>query len=468
MAIFLKRWVPALSMATLLTGGLMASGAKAQDAVGEWNGLLNVGAAELRIGVTIEAGPGGALTGKLASPDQGAMQIPLQDIRMDQGRLTFAVPSIRGRYEGQWDASQGVWNGSWTQGGALPLTLAKGPAPTRARPQVPAKPYPYREEEVRISSARGVSLAGTLTLPLGKGPFPAAVLISGSGPQDRDEQLLGHRPFLVLADHLTRQGIAVLRYDDRGFGRSTGRFSEATSSDFAVDAGAAVAFLRARKDIVAANVGLIGHSEGGAIGPMVAAKDPRIGFVVLLAGPGVRSRDLMMAQRRAVGRVMGLAGPGVERNDRAVACIDAVLAETPDWEAAKVEAARLLGEAAAEAGVAPETLMARSTMLFTPWYREFIAYDPRPNLETLRMPVLAVNGANDVQVVASQNLPAVREALRANPDVTVIELPGLNHLFQTSATGDPREYGRIEETFAPAALKVIGDWVVAKTGAGPR
>lgn len=466
MATVLKRWILALSIAAVAMGVLLAQAAQAQEAVGDWNGVLNVGGVELRIGVTIEAAPGGVLTGRLASPDQGAMQIPLQDIRMDQGKLSFAAPAVRGRYEGHWDASLSVWNGNWTQAGPLPLTLAKGSVPTRARPQLPAKPYPYREEEVSFSSAPGVTLAGALTLPPGKGPFPAAVLITGSGPQDRDEQLLGHRPFLVLADHLTRRGIAVLRYDDRGFAKSTGRFMEATSSDFAVDAGAAVALLRARKDIDGAKVGLIGHSEGGMIGPMVAAKDPRIGFVVLMAGPGVRSRDLMNAQRRAVARVWGLSGDAVERDDLAVARIDAVLAENPDWEAAKVEAARLLGEASAAAGVAPEVLMARSTMLFTPWYREFIAYDPRPNLEKLRMPVLAVNGANDVQVVASQNLPAIREALKANPDATIVELPGLNHLFQTSATGDTREYGRIEETFAPAALKTIGDWVVAKTGAG--
>jgi len=466
MGAVLRRWILALSIAVLAMGVLLAQAAKAQEPVGDWNGVLRTGGVELRIGVMIEAGPGGALAGKLASPDQGATQIPLQDIKVDQGKLSFAAPSVRGRYEGQWDVAQGAWAGSWTQGAPLPLTLAKGPVPTRVRLQVPARPYPYREEEVSFSSAPGVTLAGTLTLPPGKGPLPAAVLITGSGPQDRDEHLLGHRPFLVLADHLTRQGIAVLRYDDRGFGKSTGRFIEATSSDFAVDAAAAVALLRARKDIDAAKVGLIGHSEGGIVGPMVAAKDPRIGFVVLMAGPGVRSRDLMMAQRRAVARVWGLSGAAVERDDQAVARIDAVLAENPDWEAAKVEAARLLGEASAAAGVAPEVLMARSTLLFTPWYREFIAYDPRPNLEALRMPVLAVTGGADVQVVASQNLPAIREALKANPDATVVELPGLNHLFQTSATGDTREYGRIEETFAPAALKLIGEWVVAKTGAG--
>ena len=446
---------------------LLGSPASAQEAVGDWNGLLQVGGVELRIGVKIEPGEGDALKGSLSSPDQGPGDIPISDARMDQGKLSFAVPMIRGRYEGQWDPAQGGWNGRWIQGGPIPLTLAKGPVPSRARPQMPAKPYPYREEEVAFESAPGVKLAGTLTLPKGKGPFPAAILISGSGPQDRDEQLLGHRPFLVLADDLTRRGVAVLRYDDRGFAKSTGRFLDATSSDFAVDAAAAVAFLRARNDIDPHKVGLIGHSEGGMVAPMAAAKDPRIGFVVLLAAPGVPSREVMNAQRLAVGQVYGVTAEAAARDNAAVARIDTVLATNPDWEAAKVEAARILGEASAAAGVKPEVLMARSTMLFTPWYREFIAYDPRPNLAKLRMPVLAVTGANDLQVVAGQNLPAIREALKANKDATVVEAPGLNHLFQTSATGDPREYGRIEETFAPAALKAVGDWVVARTGPRP-
>jgi len=460
------RWILALSVSMLLMGALLATAARAQEAVGEWNGLLSVGGIELRIGVQIQEA-GGALKGTLTSPDQGGGAIPIGDVRMDQGKLTFAVPAIRGRYEGQWDALQGVWNGQWIQGGPLPLTLAKGPVPTRARPQHPAKPYPYREEEVSFGSAPGVTLAGALTLPQGKGPFPAAVLITGSGPQDRDEHLLGHRPFLVLADDLTRRGVAVLRYDDRGFAKSTGRFQDATSTDFAVDAAAAVAFLRGRKDIDGRRIGLIGHSEGGMVAPMTALKDGKAAFVVLLAAPGVPSREVMTAQRLAVGKVYGVTPEAAARDNAAVSRIDTVLAETNDWEAAKVEAARLLGEASTAAGVKPEVLMARSTMLFTPWYREFIAYDPRPNLAKLHMPVLAVNGENDLQVVAGQNLPAIREALRANKDVTVVELAGLNHLFQTSATGDPREYGRIEETFAPAALKTIGDWVVARTGARP-
>jgi uncharacterized protein len=459
MGAVIVRWAVGFAAAALMMGALLVSAARAQEAAGQWNGLLSVSGVELRIGEKIEQA-GGALTGSLTSPDQGPGEIPIQDVRMDQGKLTFAVPMIRGRYEGQWDAVQGVWNGQWIQGAALPLTLAKGPVPTRARPQVPAKPYPYREEEVSFESAPGVKLAGTLTLPAGKGPFPAAVLITGSGPQDRDEQLLGHKPFLVLADNLTRRGVAVLRFDDRGVAKSTGRFQDATAADFAVDAAAAVAFLRARKDIDARRVGLIGHSEGGVVAPMVAAKDPRIAYVVLMAGPAVPLRELLLAQRRAIGG----ATPAVPAGNIALMeRIDTVLAETADFEAAKIEVTKLVGARAAEAGVPADRLMAQVGVVMSPWYRDLIRYDPRPLLAQLRMPVLAVNGEKDLQVIASQNLPAMREALKANKDATVVELPGLNHLFQTSATGSPMEYGRIEETFAPAALNTIGDWVVART-----
>lgn len=459
MGVTMKKSAARLAAAVLGLALSPAGDARAQDVAGDWHGLLQAGGVELRIGVAIQAGPDGALRGALSSPDQGPGRIPVQDVRVQDGVLTFAAPQIRGRYQGRWDPTQNRWVGTWTQGAPLPLALSKGPAPERTRPQVPQKPYPYREEEVAFESAPGVRLAGTLTIPQGRGPFPAVVLISGSGPQDRDEALLGHRPFLVLADHLTRQGIAVVRYDDRGVARSSGDFSRAVSADFATDAAAAVAFLRGRAEIDPKRVGLIGHSEGGMVAPMVAVKDQEIAFVVLLAGPGAPSRELMAAQRRAVGRVSGASPEVVGRREALLGEIDRVLAETPDWEAAKVEATRLLGAASAEAGFSAEAAVERNRLLLSPWYRDFIGFDPRPNLRALRMPVLAVNGANDLQVVASVNLPGIREALKDNPNAEVFELPGLNHLFQTSPTGAPAEYGRIEETFAPAALTRISEWV---------
>jgi hypothetical protein len=309
---------------------------------------------------------------------------------------------------------------------------------------------------VAFDSAPGVRLAGTLTLPPGPGPFPAAVLITGSGAQDRDEALMGHRPFMVLADALTRRGIAVLRTDDRGFAKSTGDFAKATSEDFAADTAAAVAFLRSRREIDARRIGLIGHSEGGMIGPMVAVADPRIAFVVMLAGPGVPTRELLVAQRAAVARSAGIAADAITRNEQIMGQVEAALAQDKTLNQAEADAASVLVEAGMPATNADATVR----QLTSPWYKWFIAYDPRPTLAKVRVPVLALNGDKDVQVVSKQNLPAIREALKANPDAKVVELAGLNHLFQTAGTGGPAEYARIEETIAPAALNLIADWVV--------
>lgn len=339
-----------------------------------------------------------------------------------------------------------------------PQTLPHAPPPPSPdRPQTPRPPFPYAAEAVAFDSAPGVRLAGTLTLPEGPGPFPAVVLIQGSGLHDRDETLFGHKPFLVLADALTRRGIAVLRYDKRGVGGSTGKPLEATGEDYAVDAEAAVAFLSGRRDIDAQRIGLIGHSEGGIVAPMVAAGDPKIAFVVMMAGSGVPGDELLVAQNRAILKAMGgsdAAADVAEQLNRKV--YDIAKSDASDAEGTRKIEAVLTG-----AGMAAEQARGGAAQSASAWVRWFLRYDPRPALSKLRCPVLALDGSEDVQVVASQNLPAIRAALRDDPDATVLELPGLNHLFQTADTGLPAEYGRIRETIAPAALKLIGDWVVA-------
>jgi uncharacterized protein len=447
--------------ALMAAAGLMVSVAHAQNAAGDWHGALKVGASELRLGLTITAGPEGAMTGQLISPDQGGPPIPISEVRGGDGKLSFTAPAVRGRFDGIWDAARQAWVGSWSQGATLPLTLTRGPVAIRARPQTPAKPYPYREEEVVFDSAPGVRLAGTLTLPIGKGPFPAVALITGSGAQDRNETLAGHQPFLVLADHLTRRGVAVLRSDDRGVGRSTGNFATATSSDFAIDAEAAASYLRGRPDIAAGAVGLLGHSEGGMIAPMVAAKDPKVAFIVLLAAPAAPTRELMKAQRQAVMTVMGASPEVIARAQTLMTKIDDAVLQAKSPAAARTEVARLLSEAGGN--LPPVAGAMQASMIGTAWYREFIAYDPRPNLAKIRVPVLALNGDKDLQVIASQNLPALKAALRDNRDVTIVELPSLNHLFQTAATGSPQEYGRLEETISPTVLDTIASWIVART-----
>ena len=463
MSVGVTRWALGLAAAVAAMVLVLAQAARAQEAVGEWHGVLSAMGAELRIGVVIESGPGG-LTGHLTSPDQGPMKIPLAELRMEGNRLAFTAPSVRGRYEGRWDAARGAWSGTWTQVQPLPLVLEKGPVPplVRNRPQVPAKPYPYREEEVAFDSLGGARLAGTLTLPQRPGPFPAAVLITGSGPQDRDETLAGHKPFLVLADHLTRRGIAVLRYVDRGFAKSTGDLATAAAAEFVADARAAVAFLRARPEIDAGKVGLVGHSEGGVVAPLVAADDPQIAYVVLLAGPGVPLGELLAAQRKAVYGVGGAPPERIAQAQAVLARADAAVLAGSDFQAVKREVTSILTGAL---GLPAEAAAMQAGLMATPWYKWIIGYDPRPALSRVRQPVLAVNGEKDLQVLADQNLPAIRAALKANPDVTIVELPGLNHLFQTASTGSPTEYGRIEETFDPAALKTVGDWILARTRA---
>ena len=252
--------------------------------------------------------PGGAVVLSLDSPDQGANGIPISSMSHKGGVVSFESSVIKGTFEGKLDADSKELKGDWKQNGAsFPLLLQKTDKVSETRrPQMPKPPFPYRSEDVTYENkAGGVKLAGTLTIPAGEGPFPAVVLITGSGPQDRDESLLGHKPFLVLADHLTRLGIAVLRVDDRGVGGSTGSTANSTSEDFAGDVLTGLDFLKARKEIDVKRVGLIGHSEGGIIAPMVAARSQDIAFIVLMAGTGVTGQEILTAQRNLIGKAAG-------------------------------------------------------------------------------------------------------------------------------------------------------------------
>ena len=299
-------------------------------------------------------------------------------------------------------------------------------------------------------------LAGTLTLPQGRGPFPAVVLIAGSGAARRDESVFGHAIFLVLADHLTRHGIAVLRYDKRGLGQSTGDYAAATSTDFAADAEAGVAYLKTRPEIDRGRIGLIGHSEGGLIAPMVAERDPAVASLVLMAGSGVPGDQIIMAQSRAIAAAAGVPEAALAANDALERrFLDAVMA-AKDQPSAELAVRRVLKGA----GMPDAAIDAQAKAASSNWYRFFLSYDPAPTLRRLRRPVLAIIGSKDLQVPSAQNLPALREALKSDPAAEVIELPGLNHLFQTARTGAPSEYGQIEETLSPTALDLITQWIL--------
>lgn len=443
-------WLGLLALVAFTTTALAA------DVSGDWYGVLQ--GPGLHIAVHLQAGADGKLTGSLDSLDQKAKGLPLADIMATDTSLHFTLPTLGGRYEAQWDGASQSWTGHWSQGGAtLALNLNRTPFAALAaprRPQVPQKPYPYVEKDVRFSNG-AVTLAGTLSIPQGNGPLPAVVLIAGSGPNTRDENVFQHPVFLVLADHLTRHGIAVLRFDKRGVGASGGQYATALTQDFAGDAAAAFAFLKTEPGIDPRHIGLIGHSEGGLIAPMVAARDSSVAFVVLLAAPGVPGDALLRQQLHALNAAAGMNADLLQQSDTVAAQMIAAVKSTTNLPQAQSDALR---QAAAQ-GTSPELAKQYAAMLFTPWFQSFMQLDPAIALQQVHCPVLALNGAKDLQVAAAQNLPAIRTALKDNPHTDIRTLPGLNHLFQTAGTGAPAEYGKIEETFSPDALSIITDWI---------
>lgn len=468
----------ALLLTSLATAPAMAQEQPDEVLVGTWEGELDTGAAKLPIVFHIQRGEDGSLSATMDSPAQGAFGIPVSSVSLEDRAVTLEIAAVGGGYTGTLSDDGSAIEGTWSQGPAsLPLNVTKsegGAAGAPSRPQEPTLPLPYRVEEVTVPNGEaGVELAGTLTLPEGDGPFPAAVLVSGSGPQDRDEALMGHRPFYVLSDHLTRQGIAVLRYDDRGVGGSTGDFATATSEDFASDALAAVAWLRQRPEIDPEAVGIVGHSEGGLVGPMAAVRSTDVAYVVMLAGPGLPGADILMAQGELIAKAMGTPDSVVALNTRTQKrMIDAVMGE-PDRDDAAALLRGILDEAIATLPAeareqAEQTKETQIAQINSPWFRYFLSYDPRPTLRRLRVPVLALNGEKDLQVPWEANLEAIEQALRegGNPDFTVRMLPGLNHLFQTADTGAPAEYGMIEETMSPVALEAVSDWILERFGPG--
>lgn len=429
----------------------------------------------------IEPTADGGFAATMDSPDQGAAGIPVSEVTFSNGHVRLFLAAAAGTFEGEVSRDGGTLEGQWMQGGMqLPLTLERteGGVEPLARPQEPKPPLPYAEEEVRIvNSDGGHALAGTLTLPEGSGPFPAVVLVSGSGPQDRNETVFGHRPFLVLADHLARRGIAALRYDDRGVGASEGDFGSATSDDFVSDALVAVSFLRNRVEIDRDAVGIVGHSEGGLVAPMAAVRSADVSFIVMLAGPGVPGEEILLEQGAQIARAYGASEQAIQRNRALQKALFSIVKAEPDPEVARPlleEAMRVSlrdmdEEERAAAGLSGETeeqvVAGQVRTVNSPWFRFFLTHDPAPFLRQVSVPVLALIGELDLQVPPGQNLPVIQAALQegGNPDATVMELGGLNHLFQTAQTGSPLEYSGIEETLSPTALATVSDWILKRT-----
>ena len=430
----------------------------AQDVEGSWSGAASVQGMKLPLILNIAKG-GEEYKATMDSPHQGAKGIPVSSIEFNNPVLTVSIDVIGFKYTGRLDGDS--ISGSFTQSGvSFPLNLGRQIAEVVVnRPQNPLPPFPYNEKEVVFENKEaGIKLAGTFTYPLSGSQFPAVVLVTGSGPQNRDEEILGHKPFLVLADYLTRQGIAVLRYDDRGVGKSEGDFKTATTADFASDALAAFHYLKGEGAV--GKAGLVGHSEGGTIALMLAAESSEIDFVVSMAGSAVKGRDILRRQRLDIGTQSGVPQANIDTNERLVEKTEAIVLQYPmdSIESNIAYFAEILQPGASADKNLQQTLLWHIKQMGSPWMRYFVDLDPSESLGKIKCPVLAINGGKDLQVNAAMNLSEIEKLVKS--DKTLKEYPNLNHLFQNCTTGLPAEYAAIEETIAVEVLNDMGNWIL--------
>jgi pimeloyl-ACP methyl ester carboxylesterase len=452
-----KAWV---LFALLLAVAVPA--AWAQDAGGDWIGHLSSG---FRVLVHIDKTEHG-YSGVLVNPSGN--ETPLDEVKADAGHLHFGATALSLGYDGDWDTGRKAWHGRLTFQQIYPLDLHRAtdaelhPAPPK-RPQeaaIQAGPRPYTSRDVLFPNPHArISLAGTLSVPAGAGPFPAVVLVSGTGQNTRDETVWGHQVFLVLADALNRAGVAVLRYDKRGVGSSGGDYGAAITTDFANDADAAVAWLRHQPRIAPSRIGVLGHSEGGVIAPMVAAQDPHVAFVVTIAGPAIRGDHLFVLQSAMTAKAYGAPDEYIARRKLFDQRLYDAIIVAPSAQAARERADALVAQGVKDKVVDSNEAKNLASDSTSPWERYFLAYDPAHALQQLKVPMLALNGSLDLQVPAGEDLAAMRQALAQNPRATIVEMYDMNHLLQDAKTGAPNEYNGIEETMSPRALNLICGWV---------
>jgi len=461
--------------AILLISLLSSIPLSSQDITGQWHGVLKVQGTQLRLVFNVSKTDNG-ISSTMDSPDQGAKGIPTTTTSFENSILKITLANAKIDYEGTL-GQDNVIVGTFKQGGqSFPMNLSKEKIEKERliRPQEPIKPYPYYSEDISFENKKvGISLAGTLTLPSKEGVFPAVILISGSGPQNRDEELLGHKPFLILSDFLTRNGIAVLRYDDRGTALSKGDFKTATSADFTTDVESAIAYLKTRKEINTKNIGLIGHSEGGLIAPMVASKSKDVAFMVLLAGTGIQGNRLLLLQQKLIGKASGISDDDLQKNELTNRKVFDIVKKSSNLEKLNLDLTNYIKQTLIDnpntgkpAGMSDDEFVnLQVKQIANPWMQYFIKYNPAPTLEKVKCPVLAINGEKDLQVPPKENLEAIKSALSkgGNKKVTTKVLPNLNHLFQECKTGSPDEYATIEQTFSPTALSEILKWVQMQT-----
>ncbi len=442
-----------------------------QDITGEWNGVLKVQGMQLRLVFHVSKTVAG-YTATMDSPDQGAKDIPMSKTSYENSVLKIEMAAAQIEYSGKPDSINQIVGIFKQAGQTFPMNLSRKTIEkvVQKRPQEPVKPYPYYSEEVTFENSKDkITLAGTLTLPKKEGKFPVVILITGSGPQNRDEELMGHKPFLVLSDYLTRKGIGVLRYDDRGTNASTGDFTKATTNDFATDVVAAINYLKTRKDIELKNIGLIGHSGGGIIAPMVSVNCKDVAFIVLMAGTGILGGEILLHQQELIGRDGGMTEEDIKKTLHYNKVIFKLINNSTDSAKLRIELTDYIKlnikdfpemeipKDASESSIINRQL----AQLTSPWMQNFIKHNPAPMLEKVKCPVLAIIGSKDMEVPAKENLPAIEKALKksGNKKYTVNEMSGLNHLFQECKTGMPKEYSEIEQTISPVALETISNWI---------
>ena len=432
---------------------------------GNWSGEMEVSGSKLELVFKVQKSEDDKLSAILDVPAQGAYNLPVKNVEMINDSVFFHVEMIMGRYSGKM-ANDTTITGTWRQGDMdfqLSLTKTENTSELK-RPQTPQPPFPYSSEEVEyLNSVSGLKLAGTLAIPENADNCPAVILITGSGAQDRDETIFGHKPFWVIADYLTRNGIAVLRVDDRGVGASEGNVNEATSEDFSFDVAAGLEFLKGRNEIDPAKIGLIGHSEGGLVAPMVASQTEDVAFIVLLAGPGVPGEELLYEQIKLINRAAGVSEEQLAQNLKIQKAIFEIVRTEKD-SAKRLDRLQRTFSNGMYPMMQAEQKKAIDMQLQSvnnPWFRYFLSCDPRPALRRVKCPVLALNGEKDLQVPPKQNLPAVEKALNevGNPNFKTMELENLNHLFQSCETGAISEYGQIEETISPEVLEIMTEWI---------
>ena len=445
-----------------------------EQMAGSWMGSLDLGNTSLRLVFNLSLVEGDSLVATMDSPDQGATGVPLGEVKLNRDSIRIEAPMLRAFYAGKIISSDSI-RGEWQQAGRrfhLELEKLEGAFVLR-RPQEPQAPFPYQVEEVSFKQINEeFSLGATLTLPEGEGPWPAVILVSGSGSQNRDEEVFGHKPFWVIADHLTRKGIAVLRYDDRGVAASGGSPSGATTYDHAVDARSAFEYLLSRPELDPKRLGVVGHSEGGMIALMLAAEYEDIAFIISLAGPGVDGKTILLEQSEYISRLSGVMPSIIEDNKIVMnevydlmvtnkthkAWAEQVIDFTSRYYSGKSQ--RQYSEEEIERG--KRNLLNSVPESSYAWMRNFVMFDPAPYFSSIRCPVLALNGGKDCQVLAEKNIQGIKSAFETSghQEVTTMILPGLNHLFQNCESGLPAEYNQIEETFDPTALELISGWIL--------